>query len=334
MNTLSKTYQSNPADIFAEYEDLQPLLGKLTDEITFAVGEYMKEGGIEYSEVVGRVKTSVSFREKIDRKQYDDPLKDMDDLAGVRIVCLFEADLPRVEEILRKEMHVLETENKADSLGDNLMGYQGRHLILRLGGGFLGPRYNQLSDLKCEIQIRTVLQDAWSKISHKLVYKNEASVPRPLRRNLNNVSSLMEVAQSVFDNVKVEQERYLADLSVTVSYENNLLDEPIDHHTLKLYSKGRFPALPISEMWQDALIDDLSGLEYHSIGDIDRVINLAKTAIDEYANEVPEIFRHSTDFLTKSIGLIDTNFLGVHTFSPQTMSRLSQLATKHGISRK
>ncbi|MFP3384958.1 GTP pyrophosphokinase family protein [Tritonibacter sp. SIMBA_163] len=317
-----------------DFEAARPLYQKLVDEIIFALEQYLDADGVEYSEIVGRVKTLDSFADKIDRKLYSSPMSDTVDLAGVRVVCLFEQDLERVAGIVASNMSIIESEDKSEMLGDSLMGYQGRHLSVTLGKGFQGPRYSQLGDLSCEIQIRTVLQDAWSKISHKLVYKNEASVPRPLRRSLNNVSSLMEIAQSVFDNVKSEQLEYLEDLQDAVQRDDGVLGQPVDHHTLKLYSEERFPGVPVSEAWQDVLINDLDSSRYKTIKDINAVVERAEKAVQEFASDRPEIFRYSTDFLTKSLGLLDEDFRRRHMFSASTVARLEQLHEKYKVETK
>ena len=310
----------------------QPLYQKLVDEIIFALGQYLDKDGVAYSEIVGRVKTLDSFANKIDRKLYTDPVNDTDDLAGVRVVCLFEQDLEKVANLVDCNMSIINAEDKLEGLGENLMGYQGKHLIVKLNNDFLGPRYSSLGDLRCEIQIRTVLQDAWSKISHKLVYKNEAAVPRPLRRSLNNVSSLMEIAQSVFDNVKLQQTEYLQELQIAVQNDDGVLDQPVDHHTLKLFSLGRYPEMPISEGWQDALINDLNGSSYKTIKDIAEAVDLAEEAVREFALESPEIFQFSTDYITKSLGIVDDSFCHRHTFSYFTENRIEELRKKYAIS--
>jgi ppGpp synthetase/RelA/SpoT-type nucleotidyltranferase len=61
------------------------------------------------------------------------------------------------------------------------------------------PRYDDLKKLVCEIQVRTVLQDAWAIIDHHLSYKQESDVPKILRRKLNSLAGLVETAHDQFD---------------------------------------------------------------------------------------------------------------------------------------
>ena len=322
---MTRGEEVEPKNSISHYTTIRPLYEKLVDEIVYALSDFTSQKGIEISEILGRAKTIDSLQAKISRKVYTLPLKEIKDLAGVRVICLFEADLEKVKDIVAKNFDVVEVENKSDSLGDSLMGYQGYHLTVRLGGNFRGPRYNRIQDLFCEIQVRTVLQDAWSKISHKLVYKSEASVPQPLRRSLNNVSSLMEIAQSVFDTIKVGQEKYIEELKRAIDDEDDLLGQEINHHTLTEYASYKFPKMTISEYWQDALISDLNLSRYKKIEDLDNLVSKALPLIEGFAKKSPYLFRHSTDYITKSLGLLDPEFLRKHNFAAEAREELSKI---------
>lgn len=104
---------------------------------------------------------SRAFATRISRKEYDAPLEQTEDLAGVRIVCLYDDDRQRIADICSREFDILKTENRGHALGADRMGYSGTHLVVRLGAGYSGGRYKGITDLKCEIQIRTAVQDAW-----------------------------------------------------------------------------------------------------------------------------------------------------------------------------
>lgn len=315
----------------AKYSEMRPRYERLVGEVVYALTEYVAEQKIETSEILGRAKSIASFREKLQRKSYSDPEAQMQDLAASRVVCLFESDLERVKDIIVDSFHVVEIDDKSEGLGDDLMGYQGYHIIVRLGDKYLGPRYNDVKDLFCEIQVRTVLQDAWSKISHKLVYKSEASIPRQLRRNLNNVSSLMEIAQSVFDTVKVGQEEYMENLRRKVEAGDEILSQEIDHHTLKEYSLQKFPELPVSEHWQDRLIADLDMSRYQTIADLDAIVTRGAPLLEEFAARSPGMFRHSTDYITKSLGLFDREFESKHNFASATLHELKEIRKYKGL---
>jgi ppGpp synthetase/RelA/SpoT-type nucleotidyltranferase len=133
------------------------------------------------------VKQVSSLEEKIQRKTYVSPLDQITDLAGVRVVCNYEPDLAAVSYVIRAAFQIEEEIDKSRDLGVEKMGYSGRHLVVTLGDLYLGERYNDIKTLKCG----TVLQDAWATISHNLIYKKETAIPERLRRDINNVASLL-----------------------------------------------------------------------------------------------------------------------------------------------
>ncbi|TMC19349.1 MAG: hypothetical protein E6J34_15425 [Chloroflexi bacterium] len=198
------------------------------------------------------------------------------------------------------------------------MGYQGIHFLVRLGSSYSGPRYRPLRGLRCEVQVRTVLQDAWALISHHLVYKNEDAVPIRLRRDLNNVTSLMEIAQSVFDSVEEKRGLYLLEIKESLKAPADFLLQPIDYDTLTAYSHWKFPHLQHSELWQTRLLEDLNLERYVRLRDLDEVVERAKDAVVRYREDMPNWFQFSTDFLTKSLGFVDPEFRKRHDFGPPT----------------
>src|SRR6266568_2887942 len=98
------------------------------------------------------------------------------DLIGIRVVCLYETEIPAVEQVINDNFEILSTTNKTKSLMDQVdaFGYKGLHLDVRLNGDRRQfPEYKKFDDLRFEIQIRSIVQDAWSEIDHKLKYKKQ-----------------------------------------------------------------------------------------------------------------------------------------------------------------
>ena len=167
----------NLENLRTEYEKRRLLYNALVDEIKFALEKEIEAQDIKVAAVTGRTKTLESLIEKINRKQYENPLTEIDDLAGVRVICLFDADIKKINDIIVNTFAVAETEDKTRELGLDRMGYQSRHYIVHLSPDYRGARYDNLGKLRCEIQLRNVLQDAWAQLSHNLVYKSENSIP-------------------------------------------------------------------------------------------------------------------------------------------------------------
>ena len=163
--------------IIETYETQKPFYEKLSKEVKYVLEHEIENHKIKISNSLYRVKTSKDFTGKIKRKFYKNPLEEITDLAGVRIVCYYESDIHYIIEIIKRSFIVHEHIDNTKNLGVDKMGYHGFHFVISLGSRHSGARYDGIINLKCEIQVRTVLQDAWALISHHLVYKEEPSIP-------------------------------------------------------------------------------------------------------------------------------------------------------------
>ncbi|GGD72884.1 (p)ppGpp synthetase [Emticicia aquatilis] len=127
------------------------------------------------------------------------------DLLGVRIVCLYVSDFDKIKELLEenfKEIGITDKTALIEST-ENQFGYKGLHLDLKLNESREQlHEYRKFKDLRFELQIRTIIQDAWSVLDHKIKYKK--SIPNSLKRRINRLSALFEVADEEFLRIKNE----------------------------------------------------------------------------------------------------------------------------------
>lgn len=303
----------------AEYKSRDPHYKLLVEEVQFGITTKLKDSAVSIAATEGRVKPMESFLDKIERKAYKKPWDEIDDIAGIRLVCLFSTELNAIEDAIKSLFEVVSNEDKVESLGVEQMGYQGRHYVVTLGKNHSGPRYDNLQNLRAEIQVRTTLQDAWARISHNLVYKSESSMPIHLRREIQNVSSLLEIAQNIFDRSESSRKQYIADVQQRTSNANQLLSQPIDRETLEAYTTWKFPKLPVEHRIQELLLRDLNQSKYTTLADIDKAVNAAKSAVASYKLENPDWFKAATDFITKSLGFVDPEFRRSHPFGQRTL---------------
>src|SRR5690606_4430430 len=112
----------------------------------------------------------------------------------------------------------------------------------------------------------------WARISHNLVYKSEASIPVQLRREFQNVSSLLEIAQSIFDRTEKSRKEYIETVRQKAKNKNEILTQPIDRETLQAYTLWRFPDLPVKINIQELLLRDINPTRYKMLEDIDNAV--------------------------------------------------------------
>ncbi len=301
-----------------EYAKARPLYEKLTREIRDILETRLANANLTPVSITDRTKTIDSFAAKITRKHYSNPQTQMTDLAGVRVVCAYESEIAMVAEIIEANLDVQERIDKARDLGVDRMGYNGKAFVVTLGPRYAGGRYENITSLICEIQVRTILQDAWAIIDHQLVYKNEESTPKPLRRDLNNVASLLEIAQGIFDRVKEKRATYVIEIQDKKNDPLAFLSQPLDFDTVIEYTRWKFPNLDVSEKITQLLLRDINLKDYPTLEPLDKVVNRAKAAVEAYQRENPDWFKTGTDFITKSLGFVDVKFRAKHGFATRT----------------
>lgn len=196
MSTNSYDYTQQ----FLEKEKLYESLGR---NIVESIKILLTTSKIPILSIYYRVKSIESFLEKIDRKAYADPIEDIEDICGIRIICYYQKDIEKITDIIKTEFSIHESETKEDRLEQNQFGYRSHHLIACINKQWeITPNFRGLGDLKCELQIRTVLMHAWAEIEHSLSYKSEVQVPEKFRRKLSRISAKLEEADEQFEELK------------------------------------------------------------------------------------------------------------------------------------
>lgn len=127
------------------------------------------------------------------------------DLIGIRAVCLYSEDVYEIRRKLKKYFREVEITDKSGQLEktEDKFGYKSLHLQLVLKNRLTGmPEATKYKNTSFELQIRTIIQDAWSILDHKIKYKK--SIPQNLKRRINRLSALFEIADDEFLNIQKE----------------------------------------------------------------------------------------------------------------------------------
>jgi len=136
--------------------------------------------------VTGRVKPVDSIKEKlVRRKVQEDRLEqDMQDIAGLRIMCQFVEDIYQVVDLLRKRTDMTILEERDYISNEKPSGYRSYHIVIEYPVQMVGGAKKILA----EIQVRTLAMNFWATIEHSLNYKYQGDFPENLSQRLQRAA--------------------------------------------------------------------------------------------------------------------------------------------------
>lgn len=231
--------------------------------------------------IESRVKDSESFERKYSAKGYTNPERDMMDMAAARIIAFTKSDVDEICAIIEKEFEIdhNNSQNKSKLLSANEMGYHSVHYI-----GWLNESttkvvgFRDYKGLRVEIQIRTILQHAWSDIEHGKNYKNPFALTYEEKREINLLAGVLEVVDNEFERInrKIVKTQNDKVKIIAEKIERGEHQIPIDHMSLATYFTVMYPSFPAeiftTERNVSFLIDLLKRHDLHTIEDIHKVI--------------------------------------------------------------
>jgi len=197
------------------YQHNYNFYSRLAENLKQALTSFLEENEIAYHSISYRIKEFNSYYEKIDRKNYNNPSEEIEDFCGLRIICFYPEDLEKIGNIINKEFLVKESIDKSSKLEPDRFGYRSNHYIVTIKKEWaIAPNYRNLQEFKAEIQVRTILMHAWADLEHKLAYKKKEQIPEEFRRKLYQLSALLEIADSQFQDLKSEKEIFKKSLVI------------------------------------------------------------------------------------------------------------------------
>ena len=156
-----------------------------------------------------RVKEWGSFYDKcISNNKQPISIFDMNDIAGLRIICLLADDVKKAENILVNNFNIRKHENTHERLLENQFGYGSIHFEITLKADWIKvPTFKNYKNIIAEIQLRTISQHIWASVSHLLQYKKEQDVPPQLKRSINRTAALLEIIDNEFERLFIERKK-------------------------------------------------------------------------------------------------------------------------------
>lgn len=165
----------------------------------------------DYNPIVSiqsRLKEAESIKEKLERYGCPSTLeaveKDLNDVAGVRVICSFPQDVYMIADALLSQDDVNLLQKKDYIAKPKPNGYRSLHLIVEVPI-FLS---NTKKMIKVEIQLRTIAMDCWATLEHQLNYKKGLAPCQDMARELKECAELsaqldfrMEAVRKNYTNV-------------------------------------------------------------------------------------------------------------------------------------
>lgn len=232
--------------------------------------EYRKKN--EYSPiefVTGRVKEISSLLEKankfgipVDRLQYE-----IEDIAGIRIMCQFVDDIDKVVEIIRcrKDMQILYEKDYVRGVKES--GYRSYHIIIKYPVNMAEGQ----KDILAEFQIRTLAMNFWATIEHSLNYKYKKQLPDMVREKLKKAADaafeLDELMLDIKDEIKDAQKLFEIKSDIITN---------IMHNILSLRSLGKNAEASRFESSLNKLVED------GEINELNNLLILVKKEVNRY----------------------------------------------------
>ncbi|MCQ4088450.1 GTP pyrophosphokinase family protein [Saccharibacillus sp. JS10] len=240
-------FEEHKQKTILEYLQLQPQYEAFSSSLKSILEHCLEQSGVYYHSIEARAKSIQSVGEKSarpsksdpNRPRYTEPLKEITDLAGVRIITFFTSTLQQVDEIIKREFVVLERSDKSELL-DEKLGYLSIHYLVTLNHNRNNLlEYSRFNQLIAEIQVRTILQHAWAEIEHDIQYKSEVAITKSIRRRFTDLAGLLEIADREFQSIQEEDEKSRNESRANVR-EGRLAEVEITPDALKEYLNKKF----------------------------------------------------------------------------------------------
>lgn len=201
------------------------------------------------------------------------------DLIGIRVICAFLEDLTMVERQIADSFTVKEIEHKGADQTFKEFGYESIHILIEIPTS-IRTNIKLPNNLICEIQIRTILQDAWAEVEHELVYKSEFSpFDLPLRRKLASMNASLSLSDIIFQEIRDYQNK----LNKEIDYRRNTFYDKADELSREKISANdainntsEENTLLQKSPFLKGTIDDmiLEAIHAHNNGDLEKAINI------------------------------------------------------------
>lgn len=180
---------------------LLPLAGRLETHLKGLFDEFPRIDRISVrAKSVDRFVAKAEKQENAKQK-YNDPLNQIQDQVGARIVTFYASDVERVRLEIEKYFRYIESK-KIVPESESEFGYEGRHFILFVPEDLIDEKLESDKSVEFfELQIKTLFQHAWSEAEHDLGYKPSSQLTSDQKRRLAFTAAQAWGADQIFDEM-------------------------------------------------------------------------------------------------------------------------------------
>ena len=274
--------------IMEDYRKSKDDFIRLGDIVHEMLREIASDAGILVMGIEHRVKGEKSLEGKLYKNgDWYQKFDDLTDILGARVICYFGDDVDKFGKLVESAF-TIDWENSSDKralLKADTFGYLSLHYICSLPEDKGYPE--ELCGKRFEIQIRTMLQHAWSAINHDLGYKSKFGVPREVTREFARLAGLMEIADDEFIRVRDTMNNYTETIREKIKSDcagDVLIDIVSINEYMQLNKKmqsfiAEIAAIEGSEIAfasADNYINQLKWLKIETIGDLQEALDKNK----------------------------------------------------------
>ena len=154
--------------------------------------------------VKSRIKAPDSIASKLEKKHlpvtFDSMIQNLNDIAGVRVICPYISDIYNVRDMLLKQPDIKLIVQNDYIEKPKESGYRSLHLVIEIPVYLSKTQHN----VRVEIQLRTIAMDFWASLEHQIHYKNSAEVPESIRRELFRVAETIAMTDREMEEIALE----------------------------------------------------------------------------------------------------------------------------------
>ena len=266
-----------------QYGRKKDLYQDFAETVRDILADAIASRGLRVNDIQFRAKELESFGKKSiapkeqspGEPKYRNPLAEITDLAGVRVITFFPRTVDQVGECIQSEFDIIErVDHTATAQQEERLGYQSVHYIVRLGNNRRRlAEYQRFDGLVAEVQVRTVMQHAWAEIEHDIRYKSKSAIPLAISRRFMTLAGLLEIADREFQAIQ-EEDADLRAAARTLIDEGRLDEVEVTADALHSYLDVRLgPDDRISDWTYEWMAKILRGIGFQNLGQVDACIS-------------------------------------------------------------